>query len=230
MELLDYWRILRARWWVPFLLALLTALASLLTYRARALTYAATIRFTIGVNADPNVIGTDPILAAYQASEYIRDDFVEILQSQLFANDVNTALTSAAASSSPLKISKGNIAGAVEKQRRILSMTINWNNPDEAKRIADAAARTLETQNAKYFKQLGSDGASVTIIDGPDVFEIGPSLRERLDLPIRIALAFAVGVLIIFILDYLDDSVRDARELEKMGLRVMGEIPDKRTR
>lgn len=229
MELRDYWRILRARWWVPFLLALLTALASLLSYRAAAPVYAATIRFTIGVNADPNVVGTDPILAAYQASEYIRDDFVEILQSQLFANDVSAQLNSAAGSS-PLKISKGNISGAVEKQRRILSMTITWSSPDEAKRIADAAARTLETQNAKYFKQLGSAGASVTIIDGPDVYEIGPSLRERLDLPIRVALAFAMGILIIFILDYLDDSVRDARELEKMGLRVMGEIPDKMTR
>lgn len=225
MELRDSWRIVRARWWLPVLLALLTALLSIVTYRAPAPAYAASLRFTIGVSADRPVQGVDPILTAYQASEYIRDDFVEILQSELFANDVNAAL--GAGGHSPLQVSKAAISGAVEKQRRIMSMTITWGNPDEAKRIAEAAARTLESQNAKYFKQLGSEGASVTIIDGPDVSEIGPSLRERLDLPIRVALAFVLGLVLVFILDYLDDTVRDAREVEKMGLPVMGEIPDR---
>ena len=63
-----------------------------LFYQAPPPSYVATMRFTIGVNADPNVTGSDPILGAYQASEYIRDDFVEILGSQMFANDVNATL------------------------------------------------------------------------------------------------------------------------------------------
>lgn len=221
-DIRDYWRILRARWYIPVILTVLTVIFSVLTYQAPPPQYVATIRFTIGVNADPKVTGTDPILAAYQASEYIRDDFVEILRSQLFANDVNARLDDDA-----LNISKNNIAGAVEKQRRIMSMTITWNNVEQAKRIADAAAKTLETQNAKYFAQLGSQGATVTIIDGPDVSAVTQGLRERLDLPIRALIAFLAGIVVLFIWDYADDSVRGARDLEKMGLRVMGEIPDK---
>lgn len=221
-DIREYWRILRARWYIPVILAVLTLVISVLVSQTPPPMYVATIRFTIGVNADPKVTGTDPILAAYQASEYIRDDFVEILRSQLFANDVNTALNDPA-----LKISKNNISGAVEKQRRIMSMTITWNNPDQAKRIAGAAAKTLETQNAKYFAQLGSQGATVTIIDGPDVSQVTPGLRERLDIPLRAVLAFLAGIVLIFVLDYLDDSVRGASDLEKMGLRVMGEIRDR---
>lgn len=221
-DLREYWRIFRSRWYIPVILSVLTVVISVLTYQTPTPTYVATLRFTIGVNADPNVTGTDPILAAYQASEYIRDDFVEILRSQMFARDVNTTLNNPA-----LQISKNNIAGAVEKQRRILSMTIVWHNPEEAKQIADAAAKTLETQNAKYFAQLGSQGATVTIIDGPDVTVVARGLREQLDIPLRALIAFLAGVVLIFILDYLDDSVRGARDLEKIGMNVMGEIPDK---
>ncbi len=222
-DIREYWRILRARWYIPFILTVLTVLVSVLTSQTPPPTYVATIRFTIGVNADPNVTGTDPILAAYQASEYIRDDFVEILQSQLFANDVNATLNNPA-----LQISKNNISGAVEKQRRIMSMTLTWNDPAQVKQIADAAAQTLETQNAKYFSQLGSQGASVTIIDGPDVSQVTPGLRERLDIPIRALLAFLAGIVLIFVFDYLDDSVRGAGDVEKMGMSVLGEIPDRK--
>lgn len=221
-DIREYGRILRARWYIPVLLTVLTVLFSVLTMQPPPPTYVATLRFTIGVNADPNVTGTDPILAAYQASEYIRDDFVEILRSQLFANDVNATLNRP-----DLKISKNNIAGAVEKQRRIMSMTIVWHEPAQAKQIADAAAKTLETQNAKYFAQLGSQGATVTIIDGPDVSPVTQGLRERLDIPLRAVIALLAGIVLIFILDYLDDSVRGAKDLETLGLNVMGEIPDR---
>lgn len=224
-DIRAYWRILRSRWYIPVFLTVLTVALSLVLAQPPPPTYVATIRFTIGVNADPNVNGQDPILGAYQASEYIRDDFVEIVHSQLFANDVNATLNDPA-----LKVSKNNISGAVEKQRRIMSMTITWNDPDQIQRIADAAAKTLETQNAKYFAQLGSKGATVTIIDGPDIAPVTPGLRERLDLVIRAVIAFAAGVVIVFLLDSLDDTIRDGRELEKMGFTVVGEIPDKGNR
>ncbi len=221
MELRNYWLILRRRWWIPAALLVLVAALTIITYHAPTPVYQASIRFTIGVSADRNVEGVDPILTAYQASEYIRDDFVEILHSELFANDVNANLGPA------LKINKNVISGAVEKQRRIMSMTITWGDEQQARVIADAAAKTLETQNAKYFKQLGSEGASVTIIDGPDVGPVPASLRERLDIPIRLSLAIAAGLLLAFLVDYLDDTVRDSRELEAMGMPVLGEIPRK---
>jgi capsular polysaccharide biosynthesis protein len=56
---------------------------------------------------------------------------------------------------------------------------------------------------------------------------VTPGLREQLDIPLRALLAFFAGVALIFVLDYLDDSVRGAGDLEKMGVRVMGEIPDR---
>jgi capsular polysaccharide biosynthesis protein len=65
----------------------------------------------------------------------------------------------------------------------------------------------------------------VYVIDESPPMAVGKSLRERLDLPIRLFLALLAGVALTFLLDYLDDTVRDQAELEAMGITVLGEIP-----
>ncbi len=222
-EIREYWRILRARWYIPVSLTVLTVAFTLLTAQTPPPTFLASTRFTISVSADRPLTGVDPALTGAQASEYIRDDFVQVISSDLFAQDVNAVLNDP-----QLKISKGNLSGAVEKQRRIMSLTIAWHNPEEAKRIADAAVQALATNNAKYFAQMGAQGATVTILDNPTVAAVTPGLRERLDIFIRAAIAFVAGVVLVFILDYMDDSVRGARDMDKLGLNVLGEIPDKK--
>lgn len=222
-DLREYWRILRARWYIPVLLTVLTVAFTLLTAQTPPPSYVASTRFTISVSADRPLNGVDPALTGAQASEYIRDDFVEVIRSDLFAQDVNAVLNDP-----QLQITKANISGAVEKQRRIMSLAISWNNPEQAKRIADAAVQALAANNAKYFAQMGAQGATVTVLDNPTVAAITPGLRERLDIFIRALIAFVIGVVIVFMLDYLDDSVRGARDLEKLGWQVLGEIPDRK--
>ena len=70
----------------------------------------------------------------------------------------------------------------------------------------------------------------ITERTGAMVAPIGRSLREQLDIPIRVVIALLAGIALAFILDYLDTSVRDARDAESLGLRVVGEIPKPRTR
>lgn len=225
MELREYWRVIWRYLWLIVALPVVVGVGSWIFRAQPAPVYAASLRFTIGVNA-PNakdVTGYDPILTAYQASEYIRDDFVEIVQSDSFAADVNAQLRKMGVSG--VTIGKGNISGTIEKQRRLMSLTVTWGNPDQAKQIAQAALNNLAENNAKYFAQLGSSGAAVSIIDQPVVYPVGRSLRDQMDIPIRIALALLAGIAIAFIADYLDTSVRDARDVEALGLRVVGEIP-----
>ena len=59
---------------------------------------------------------------------------------------------------------------------------------------------------------------------------MAPGIRERVELPLRVALAFLVGVGLIFLLHYLDRSVRRASDLEGLGLDVLGSIPKWRQR
>lgn len=225
MELKEYLRVILRYWWLTLALVVVTGMGSWIFRAQPAPLYVAGVRFTIGVNAPPasQVTGYDPILTSFQASEYIRDDFVQVIQSDLFASDVNAQLAKLGAPG--IKIGKGNISGAVEKQRRIMSLTVTWNKADETQKITEAAVKNLSENNAKYFAQLGAAGASLTVIDNPVVSAVQPGLRERLDIPIRIAIAFFVGIALAFLFDYLDSSVREARDLEALGLRVVGEIP-----
>jgi capsular polysaccharide biosynthesis protein len=225
MELKDYVRVVWRYWWLIAALVVVVGVGSWIFRAQPAPQYQASVRFTIGVNAPPATVvsGYDPILTSYQASEYIRDDFVEIIKSDAFADDVNAMLAKMGASD--IMVSKGNISAAIEKQRRLMSLTITWHNAAQAQKIADAAVTNLSENNAKYFAQLGAAGASVAVIDKPVAYLVGAALREQLDIPIRVLLALLAGIALAFILDYLDTSVRDARDAEKLGLHVVGEIP-----
>jgi len=228
MELGVYFQIVRRFVWLIIALPLVVGIGSFVLRPQSAPVYTASVRFTIGVNAPAasQVTGFDPILSSFQASEYIRDDFVEIIRSDVFADDVNALLAKSGASD--LKIGKGNISASIEKQRRLMSLTIAWGDPIQAQKIADAAVKNLSENNAKYFAQLGAVGATVAVIDKPVVARVGASLREQFDIPIRIVLALFAALALAFILDYLDTSLRDARDVEALGIRVLGEIPRRR--
>ena len=123
--------------------------------------------------------------------------------------------------SSQCRISGGNA-------HRILTITVFWGQPDDAKAIANAAVTELSENSKTYMAQLGSENAQVHVIDEATVAPIGGGLKDQLDLPIRLGLALAAGVALAFLLNYLDDSVRDAAELEALGFTVLGRIPRRR--
>jgi capsular polysaccharide biosynthesis protein len=112
-----------------------------------------------------------------------------------------------------------------EKQHRILTMQITWPDEGQLRAIAEAARKTLEEENAKYFRQLGSEGADVFVIDSARVVPLGISLKDRLEIPIRVALALLAGVGLAFLLHYLDDTIRDPEEVEALGMSLLGQIP-----
>ena len=231
MELREYWQIFRRRWWIPVLLSLLVGLFSavqLRVWETRAPTYSATMRLLVGVMpaTENDATAYDPRYYAWLTSEYLVDDFTEVVRSELFADSVNARLAEEAISVPP-----GLIQGsaATGKQHRIITLNFTWGDQAQLEAIAGAAAGEL-TENAEfYFQQLGSDGAGVTLIDGPQFGEVGPALRQKIDLPLRMLIAFLVGVGIVFLMDYTDTSIRGRKEIEELGIAIVGEIPRDRS-
>ncbi len=228
MELKQYWHIIWKRAWIPALLLVVVAVASLLTGQTPAPTYSTTMRFTVGVK--PQEIGGQYNYDSYYAwlaSEYLADDMTAIVSSQAFAADVNRHL---AEQGSPVQIPPGSIGGVTiaEKQHRILRLNVSWGNATELAEIAQAIVTVMQEDSPKYLTQLGTPGALIKVIDEP----VPPtpnslSLTQRLDLPVRLLLALGAGLALTFLLDYLDDSVRGKAELEAMGITVLAEVPKK---
>ncbi len=224
MELRQYWGIIWRRWWIIVGLVIVALAGSILFRSHPKPMYQATMRFTIGVSpeTDADRVTMDPLYSAYLASEYIADDFAEIVKSESFAADVSARLREQGIVVPARAIQGFTVA---EKQHRILSMHITWPDEEELRAIAQAAIEGLEEDNAKYFAQLGSQGAEVFVIDSPTVVSLGVGLMDRLEIPIRVLLGVVAGLGLIFLLDYLDDTVRDPKEVEALGMSVLGQIP-----
>ncbi len=227
MEVLAYWQIIRRRWWIPLFLTLIVATASafqLRPWQSPPATFSATMRLLVGVLPAANVDQTmyDARFYAWQTSEYLVDDFTEVVSSSLFANNVRQRLTDEG-----IVIPPGAIRGssATGRLHRILTITINWPSQEELTAIAEAIDEELATNSAFYFAQLGTENTRVTILDQPTISVIAPSLRFRVEWPLRALLAFVVGLGIVFLLDYLDTSLRSSQDVEAIGIPVVGMIP-----
>jgi len=229
MELRKYWEIVRRRWWLPVGLVGLVLVISLLWPQRAPAVYQASLRFTVGLEPEPRTgdYYTYDRYYTWLTSEYIIDDFSEVVKSQAFAQGVSSRL-----SDQEIQVPPGAIQGSTvaEKQHRILTLHITGPDPNQVGAIAEAAAAELIENNAQYFAQLGAEGAEVFLIDPPVVGLVPRSLQQRLDLPIRLLLALFVGISLAFLLAYLDDSVRNRGDLEALGLEVLGEIPAERRR
>jgi len=183
--------------------------------------YQANLRLAVGLvpeNSEGKFYTYDNYYT-WLTAEYLADDLSEVVKSAAFAADVSQRLGNA--------IPPGVIQGATspKKTHRILTISVTTSDPSLSLAIARAAAEALQEQGNKYFAQINASNAAIRIIDPPTLVSPTVGLRERLDLPLRLLLALGAGVALAFFLDYLDDSVRSAKELEEMGLPVIGEIP-----
>ena len=226
MELRQYWYIVWKRVWIIVVLLVVVLIGSLALRAKPAPLYQATLRFTVGVPPESRTGNyyTYDRYYTWLTSEYIADDFSEVVKSQAFAEDVSAIL---AEKQEDVIVSAGAIQGSTvaEKQHRILTVRITWGDPGQLQAIAEAVEEALREKSSKYFAQLGSARATVYVIGKSPPMAVGKSLRERLDLPIRLFLALLAGIALALLLDYLDDTVRDQAELEAMGITVLGEIP-----
>jgi capsular polysaccharide biosynthesis protein len=226
MELRQYWHIIWKRVWIVVALLVVVLIGSLAVRAKPTPLYQATMRFLVGVAPEARTgdYYTYDRYYTWLSSEYLADDLSEVVKGSALADDVSAYL---AQGEIPITVSPGAIQGSTvaEKQHRILTLRITWGNADELAAIANAVAEVLPQNGPDYFATIGVDQARFTLFDRPVVVPVGKSLRVRLDLPIRLFLALLAGVALTFLLDYLDDTVRDQAELEAMGITVLGEIP-----
>lgn len=226
MELREYWRILRRYAWLIALVVAVTLFASLALrhLRPKPQQYAASLRFTAGITPEQGQgqYYTYDRYYTWLASEYLVDDLSEVVRSAAFASAVSEELAGQG-----IVVPAGAISGSTVpvKQHRLITMTITWGDPKQLQAIAEAAGKVLQERNGEFLAQLSSENAAIRLIDPPSVYPIGASLRERLDLPLRLFLALAASVALAFLLDYLDDSVRNRRDLEQLGLPLLGALP-----
>jgi capsular polysaccharide biosynthesis protein len=73
--------------------------------------------------------------------------------------------------------------------------------------------------------RLLEDQGAVYLVNRGGVAPIGPGLKQRLDLPLRLVLALLAGIGLAFLLEYLVPRIQTRKDMEALGVDVLAEIP-----
>ena len=223
MELRRYWRVFWRRWWIA---ALITVATGILSFVASPLTqgnYTASMRVLLSVPAEPARGAYFRYDKYYSllSSEYLTDDFIEVVRSQAFRDDVREAM--GAAPNVPISIHSLPRANSAP---RILTILVTGRDPELTQRAAAAAAGVLTLRAGDYFSQLGPNSLIARVIDPPTVAAATASGRNYLNILLRTLVGLMAGVGLVFFLHYLDTTLYDREDLARhVGIPILAEIP-----
>ncbi len=230
MEFREHLAVLQRRWPIALVIAVLTLLVSGVFALRGPKAFESTVRLAVsignpGVGAPPDAEQPPYVYQRdyYQwlASEYLADDLSEIIQSDAFAQRVSQRVND--------KVTKENVRDVtrVRKTHRILDVTIQAGSPTFAQEIITAMVQEIQQNGQVYLAELASDRGQVVAIDDPQPGKPATTTRSlAVDLGLRGALGLFAGLVLAFIVDFLDSTVRSPREIERiLGLPVLGEIP-----
>ncbi len=226
MELKRLWRIIRRRWWLPAVMVGLV-LISIGLRPSPPPTYVASVRFLVGVQPEPlnpDVYGYDRYYT-WLTSEYLIDDFAEVVRGSAFAARVSARLKDQG-----ITVPPGAIQGSTQtgKLHRLVTITVTWSNPEELKAIANAVITTVQEDGSQFFPQTFGYGVTAILVDGPHIGPTVPGLRAKLDAPVRLMLALLVGIGLVLLWHYVDDTLYEREDVTSLGLTIMAEIPRSR--
>jgi capsular polysaccharide biosynthesis protein len=222
MELREYGRILRRWWWLLLALPIAAGLISILTYREPTVSYGYTVQFSVSfLPVSTEDTNQDPRLGAVQASEYVADDLTLVMRGTRFAEFVRQYM--------PEDTPIGAITGATraDQEHRMITVNLQADTPEQVTVLAQAVTQaSLNDLNGLLEEMWGTGELRLDVVNDSGAFPIGGGLQSQLDIPIRVVIALIAAVALAFVLDYLDDSIRNRTEAARVG-RVLGEIPQK---
>jgi capsular polysaccharide biosynthesis protein len=226
VELKQYLLVLRRRWIPLVIVPAVVALLVLVQALGTEASYTATTK--LSVTRAPQQLDIEDFrydeYHLFLASEFFIDDLVEVVRGSVFAEDVHARVLE----NHGVDIPPGEVQGSIisERRHRILTIDVTNHDPDRAVLIARAASQQLNQQATKYFGFDNPDRAAlVEPIQLPEHAHSSIS-RDQIFWLLQIMVAVFAGVLLAFLLDYLDDRLYTTEMVERaVELDVIAEVP-----
>ena len=222
MEVRQIIKVLFRRWWLVIVPVLVVLAYIVFTYRPPPTVYQVVMRFAAGTK--PAGLSEDyDRYYPWLASEYIANGLADVAETGVFAQAVASRLAEAG-----IEVAPGAIQPAIvtDNAQSILVIYITWPDGTQIVAVADAITAELTGNGVAYFPQLESVEPAGRALDTPTPVPLPLGLRTQLMGPvIKIGLALVIGVALALLWHYLDPTVREAAELEALGLGVLAEIP-----
>jgi len=222
MELRAYGSVLKRHARLIGLITLATLIVSVGMALRGPSAYTASMRLAVSVVPDPRVGDFFKFDSYYSVltSEYLADDLSELLRSEAFAADVSAEMGNTVEPDAIVNLTR------TKKTHRLLDVQIASSDPQSAMAIAEAYERVLNSKLGEYLAFLQANNGFVRIVNRPKVTRTNtlPLTAAEIGLRTMAGLVGAVGLA--FLLEYVDDRLRDRRQVESfLGTTVLAEIP-----
>jgi len=221
MEIIGLLRILRRRWWLLLLPVMIVTILVIPDFLSSGSAVSGGFNTQIRYSAaqEFNLPQRDgDYQDVWLASELTVNAFTDWVRSNSFREELGNELSSN-------EIDMNLLGIAADNARSVGVIYLSHPDGDALDAVANAVITVLATENQAYFPQLGGDPAQVTILDEPVITPSPPPLTNRFAPLIRIGIALILGIALMFVAEYLDQTVHHQDELDKLGLNTIGSIP-----
>ncbi len=217
IDLREYFSIIKKRFWIIALLAIISALISgVISFFMLNPVYEA--KSTLIVNADKQaetqIVTGDQITV----TQKLAVTYGEIIKSRIVLDDVikNLKLENTYESLS------GQITVSPVKDTQIISISVQDTNPQKARDIANEIPKVFEKEAKRITK-----ANDVQVIDKAILPKNPIKPNKVMNVLIAFVLGTMIGLFVVFLIEYLDNKIKTPQDIEKhLGLSVIGVIPN----
>lgn len=213
IDLREIFYIIRKRIWILILITIVFSVTSgILSFFVLEVGYSTFTTLMLGKPNDYSLEYNDVLLNQKLVSTY-----GELAKSNLVTNEVKKNLN--------LDMMTKSISYSVNvslvKNTEIIKITVNSNNPEFAARIANETASVFIKHVSVIMK---IDNVQVLDIAQLPVIPVKP--KPMLNITIACFLGVIISIFIIFLLEYLDNTIKTPDEIKKLlELPIIGMIP-----
>ncbi len=217
IDLQEYWRVIRKRLLVVIALPLIAAVTSaVFSFFILHPVYEASAMVIVGRQAaNKDNPGLD--YSSVMANQQMAKTYETIAKSQTVLERVANQVGGGA---TPGSLSDAITVKAVTNTE-IISINVQDPNPDRAALIANTLTKEFSARIMEIKKV-----DNVGLVDAATAPQVPIKPNKKLNIAMAFALGLFAAMGLVFLLEYLDNSIKTAEEIEELtGLTVLGIIP-----
>ena len=219
IDLREYFAIIKKRFWIIALLAIISALISgVISFFMLNPVYEA--KSTLIVNTEKNEETQMITGDQFSVTQKLAVTYGEIIKSRAVLEDVIKNLKLDNEYEDLVK----NVTVSPVKDTQIISISVQDTNKEKARDIANEIPKVFKKEAKRITK-----ANDIQVIDKAILPKDAVKPNKMMNIAIAAVLGMMIGLFIVFLIEYLDNKIKTPQDIEKhLGLSVLGVVPNEK--